>query len=128
MPADLPEGDYTVTATDEVSAARMALHDDPNVSNPLNVEQVLRAVHMQTEAKRTRLTLRVPLGAAGVAVGGKSLPDLPAGMVQILGSARRTGALPISAALTSSQATDWVLQGSDSAPFTVVRHKQQHPN
>ena len=40
----------------------MALHDDPNVSNPQNVEQVLRAVRMQTEAKRTRLTLRVPLG------------------------------------------------------------------
>ena len=91
MPDDLPEGDYTVTATDESSAAHLALRDDPNVSSPQNAEQVLRAVHLQTEAKRTRLTLRVPLGAAGVAVNGKSLPDLPAGVVQILGSARRTG-------------------------------------
>ncbi|HBI44722.1 MAG TPA: SpoIVB peptidase S55 [Planctomycetales bacterium] len=124
LPDDLPEGEYTVTASDEVSAAQLALRDDPNLSSPQNVEQVLRAVHVQTEAKRTRLTLRVPVGSAGVAVGGKSLADLPAGMVQILGSARRTGALPICAALSSSQATDWVVQGSESARFTVVRHKQ----
>jgi SpoIVB peptidase S55 len=124
LPADLPEGDYTVTATDELSAARLALHDDPNLNNPQNVEQVLQAVRVQTDAKRTRLALRVPLGPSGVAVGGKSLPDLPAGAAAILGAGRRTGALPISAALTSSQPTDWVLQGAETAHFTVVRHKK----
>ena len=124
LPDDLPEGDYTVSASDETSAARSALHDDPNLSSPQNAEQLLRAVRQQTEAKRTRLTLRVQLGPAGVAVGGKSLPDLPAGVVQILGTARRTGGLPITGALTSIQATDWVVQGSESAHFTVVHHKR----
>jgi SpoIVB peptidase S55 len=124
LPSDLPEGDYTVSASDEASAARLTLRDDPNLSSPQNVEQVLRAVRLLTEAKRTRLTLRVQLGAAGVAVGGKSLPDLPAGVVQILGASRRTGAQPIAGALTSSQGTDWVVQGSESAHFLVVRHKR----
>ncbi len=124
LPDDLPEGDYTVTAADETEAARQALHDDPNLSNPQDVEQVLRAVRVQTEAKRTRLTLRVPLGPTGVAVDGKSLPDLPAGVVQILGTGRRTAAQPIASALTSSQPTDWVLEGSETAHFTVVRHKK----
>jgi hypothetical protein len=124
LPDDLPEGDYTATATAESEAARLALHDDPNLNNPQNVEQVLRAVRMQTEAKRTRLTLRVPLGSSGVAVEGKSLADLPAGVAQILGSSRRTGAQPICTALTSNQSTDWVLEGSETAHFTVVRHKK----
>ena len=124
LPDDLPEGDYTVTATDESDAARLALRDDPNLNAPQDVDQVLRAVRLQTEAKRTRLTLRVPLGPSGVAVGGKSLPDLPAGVVQVLGTGRRTGALPICSALTSSQPTDWVLEGSETAHFAVVRHKK----
>ncbi len=123
LPDDLPEGDYAVTAAAETEAARLALHDDPNLNNPQDVDQVLRAVRLQTEAKRTRLTLRVPLGPSGVAVGGKSLPDLPAGVVQVLGTGRRTAAQPICSALTSSQPTDWVLEGSETAHFTVVRHK-----
>jgi len=127
LPDDLPDGDYTVTATDELSAARLALKDDPTLNSPENVEQVLRAVRVQTDAKRTRLTLRVPLGPSGVAVNGKSLPDLPAGALQILGSGRRTGAQPISAALTASHDTDWVLQGAETAKFTVVRHKKTAP-
>jgi hypothetical protein len=128
LPDDLPEGDYAVTATDELSAAKLALRDDPNLNNPQDVEQVLRAVRLQTDAKRTRLALRLPLGPSGVAVGGKSLPDLPAGALQILGTGRRTGALPISAALTSSADTEWVLQGSETAKFTVVRHKRAAPD
>ncbi|HVS39296.1 MAG TPA: hypothetical protein VMS17_27310, partial [Gemmataceae bacterium] len=124
LPDDLPDGDYTATAADESEAARLTLHDDPNLNNPQNVEQVLRAVHVMTEAKRTRLTLRVPLGPSGVAVDGKSLPNLPAGVTAVLTTGRRSGALPITSALTSSQPTDWVLEGSESAHFTVVRHKR----
>jgi hypothetical protein len=128
LPDDIPDGDYTLTASDETSAAHAALRDDPNLNSPQNVEQVLQAIRIQAAAKRTRLTLRVPLGPSGVAVGGKSLPDLPAGVVQILAAARRTGAQPICNALTSSQATDWVLQGSETARFTVVRHKKTTPD
>ena len=127
LPDDLPEGEYAVTATDELSAAHLALKDDPSLNSPENVEQLLRAVRLQTDAKRTRLTLRVPLGPSGVAVGGKSLPDLPAGALQILGNGRRTGAQPISAALASSLETEWVLEGSETAKFAVVRHRKAAP-
>jgi len=34
----------------------------------------------------------VPVNAVGVALGGKSLPNLPPSMVHILGNDRRTGA------------------------------------
>ena len=43
--------------------------------------------------------LRVPLNAAGVALDGKALPNLPPSMVQILGNSRRTGAQTMGGAL-----------------------------
>ena len=45
-------------------------------------------------------------------------------MVQILGNSRRTGAQTISGALVSRQATDWVVQGSESVRFRVSRNKR----
>ena len=72
--------------------------------------------------------MRVPINAVGVVLGGKSLPNLPPGMVQILGGSRRTGAQIMAGALVSRQATDWVVQGSDSVRFTVTKHKKTTGN
>ena len=47
LPADLPEGDYTVNVCDDLTNARLALRDNPNLSNPQDVEQVC-AVRLQT--------------------------------------------------------------------------------
>jgi len=85
---------------------------------------VLDAVHTQLEAKRTNLVLRVPVGATGVAVSGKSLPNLPPSMVQVLGHGRRTGAQTISDALVARRPTDWVIQGSETVRFSVVKNKK----
>jgi hypothetical protein len=74
--------------------------------------------------RRTNLVLRVPHGAAGVALNGKSLPNLPPSMVQILGNSRRTGAQPMADALVARQATTWVVEGSESVHFRVARNKR----
>jgi hypothetical protein len=79
---------------------------------------------VQTRAKRTNLVVRVPLQAAGVALAGKSLPNLPPSMVQILSNTRRTGAQSIGGALVSRQATDWVVFGSETVKFTVSKNKR----
>jgi hypothetical protein len=124
LPADLPVGRYNLTVCDDLVNARHAFRDDPTLNNPQNLDQVLRALKVQTEVKRTYLALRVPRTAVGVALDGKALPDLPASMVQILGSSRRTGAQTISSALVSRQETPWVLQGSESIHFTVTKNKR----
>jgi hypothetical protein len=77
LPADLAEGNYNVTACDDLFNARATLRSNPNLSSPQSVEQVLEALHVQMNAKRTNLVLRIPIEASGVAVSGKSLPDLP---------------------------------------------------
>jgi hypothetical protein len=124
LPADLPEGVYTATVCDDLTNARRALADDPTLSNPQDLEQVFESLKVQTSAKHTNLVVRVPLSAVGVALSGKALPNLPPGMVQILGEARRTGAQTMGGALVSRQATDWVVQGAESVRFTVARNKR----
>jgi hypothetical protein len=124
LPDDLPEGSYTATVCDDVVNARLTLRDHPNLNNPTNLEQVLEALRVQTEVKRTHLVLRVPTGPSGVAANGKALPDLPPGMVHILANSRRTGAQSLSGALVARQATDWVIQGTEAVHFTVTQNKK----
>jgi hypothetical protein len=124
LPADLPEGPYAATVCDDVVNARLTLRDQPNLNNPTNVEQLLAALRVQAGARRTHLVLRVPTGPSGVAADGKELPDLPPSMVHILSNGRRTGAQSVSAALVSRQATDWVIQGSETVRFTVTQNKK----
>jgi hypothetical protein len=124
LPADLPEGHYVATVCDDLLSARLTMRENPLLSSPSNLEQVLNAVRVQTAVGRTNLVLRVPVSDAGVALDGKALPHLPPSMVQILGNGRRTGAQTMSGALVSRQATDWVIQGSEVVRFSVVRHKK----
>jgi hypothetical protein len=102
---------------------RAELRDDPTLAGPQSLDQVFQSIRVHTRAKRTNVVLRVPTDAAGVALGGKSLPNLPPGMVQIFSGGRRTGAQPVGAALVSRQPTPWVLQGSEMVRFTVTRNK-----
>ena len=55
LPADLPEGNYTAMVCDDLTNARMELRDNPNLSNPQNLEQVFEALQVQPSAKRTNL-------------------------------------------------------------------------
>jgi hypothetical protein len=124
LPSDLPEGSYTATVGDDVLNARLTLRENPTLANPSTLEQVFEAVRLQTSVHRTNLVMRVPVRQGGVALNGKMLPDLPPSMVQILGNSRRTGAQTVTNALVSRQPTKWVIQGSDTVRFQVVRHKK----
>jgi hypothetical protein len=124
LPDDLPEGPYTATVCDDLYATRLAIRDNPTLSSPTNLAQVMEAVRLHTGVRRTHLVLRVPTGPSGVAAAGKALPDLPPSMVHILANGRRTGAQSVSGALVARQPTDWVIQGSETVHFTVAPNKK----
>jgi hypothetical protein len=124
IPSDMPEGVYTATICDEHAAVRAQLRDNPTLQSPNNLDQLFESIRLQTSARRTTLALRVPTSAAGVAMEGKSLPNLPPSMVSILGASRRTGAQPVGGALVARRPTAWVLQGSESVRFAVVKNKK----
>ena len=124
LPADLAPGTYTAQVCDDQANARAQLRDNPNLNNPQTLDHLFEALRLQTGSQRTQLVVRVPVNAAGVALDGKSLPNLPASMVQIMGGGRRTGAQPMSAALVAKHPTDWVMLGSESVRFTVTKNKK----
>jgi hypothetical protein len=124
LPADLAEGEYTATLCDEPTSARSDVRADPTLWFPPSADKVLESIRVQCAAKRTTLALRVPVGAHGVASNGKSMPKLPASMVHILSNARRSGAMTIGKSLVARTPTDWVIQGSDQAKFTVSKTNQ----
>lgn len=127
LPADLPEGSYVATVSDDLANARQELRDNPLLANPQTVDQLFQSLHVITGAKRTNLTVRLAISGTGVMVDGKSLPNLPGSMVQILGAGRRTGAQTINSALVARHATEWVIGGSDSLRFTVAKNKKTLP-
>ena len=122
LPADLPEGPYVLTVSDDIACVRANLRDNPTLSNPQTVEQILESVQAQLAARRTNVALRLPLTASGVALEGKALPDLPGSMVHILSNSKRTGAQSMNGALVVRQPTDWVIQGSETVKFTVSKN------
>ena len=124
LPVDMPEGHYTASVGDDLANARAELRDNPNLSYPQSLDQLFQAINVQLGAKRTNLVVRVPTQGVGVALGGKSLPNLPPSMVHILGNGRRTGAQTMYGAIVSRQATPWVIVGADSVRFQVAKNKR----
>jgi hypothetical protein len=127
LPADLPDGGYSAMVGDDLNNARAELRDNPHLAAPQSVEALFQAIGLQASAKRTNLTLRVPVGGAGVAMHGKTLPDLPPSMVQILASGKKTGAQTINSALVARAPTAWVINGADTVRFQVTKNKK-NPN
>lgn len=125
LPVDLPEGPYTALVGDDINNVRAELRDNPHLGSPQTLEHLLQNARMQLGAKRTNLVLRVPLsGGAGVTTAGKTLPNLPASMVQILSSSKRTNNQTLYSALVARANTNWVIQGTDSLRFQVSRSKR----
>jgi hypothetical protein len=124
LPADLPEGTYTAVVCDEPSSARADLRGNPTLNLPASAEQLVEGWQQLLNARRTTLVLRLPVGAHGVAAGGKALPKLPGSMLHILANSKRTGAMTMTKALVARRATDWVIQGADSVTFQVTKARQ----
>ena len=125
LPADLPEGSYTALIGDDLNNARMELRDNPHLALPQNLDHQFKMVRLQLAAKRTNLVLRVPVhGGSGVAVNGKTLPNLPPSMVQILSSSRRSNTQTLYTALVTKASTNWVVQGADTLRFQVTKNKR----
>jgi len=127
LPAELPEGSYTVTITDDLTRTRLDLRDRPDINIPQSVDGFLKGMRTITEAKRTTLTARVPVKAGGVAIGEQPLPNLPPGMVQLLGQSKKSGSQLLGASISTRLPTEWVIVGSENVNFTVAKRAKLAP-
>lgn len=124
LPIDLPEGSYTALICDEPSSVRADVRGNPTLSLPTSAEQIIKGWQLLLSGRRTTLVMRLPIGAHGVAAGGKALPKLPGSMIHILGNSKRTGTMTMTQALVASAGTDWVILGADSVSFQVSKTRK----
>jgi hypothetical protein len=124
LPDDLSEGPYSITISEEGIAVKADLRAQPQWNNPLNLEQLLAGYRLLAAAKRTNLTLRLPLPASGIALDGKALPNLPASVVQTFSQTHRTAVQTMAKALESNHPVPWVIQGSETVKINVTKNKR----
>jgi hypothetical protein len=124
LPADLPEGTYEAAFCDLSNSLRRRFRNDPALLEPRDLESILKVVRFQAEPKRTALYLHVPLHDRGLSVEGQRLPNLPGSVRAIFSSSRQTADPQIKADLIATLETPWVVEGSESIKFTVVKDRE----
>jgi len=122
LPADLPEGAYTLTACDFQKAGADLKHDMPHKFQPRTVEQLFESLKLVVGYRGDSFYLRMPLQrGGGLAMDQKELPDLPGSKAAILRQAQTLDTAAFSAALVRQVPCHYLLSGSASASFQVQK-------
>jgi hypothetical protein len=121
IPADFPEGSYEATFCDAGSSVRRDVRNDPSLMEPRDLAGILRTLKVQTAPKRTALYLHVPAPDRGLSIQGQPLPNLPGSVRSVFASKREVPATPIRSDMVRVAPTSWVVEGSHSLRFTVVK-------
>lgn len=121
LPTNLPEGLYEAIVCDSSNALRRKFRNEPHLSEPRDLDGILRVVNLQTSPSRTSLYLHVPLLDRGLAVRGEALPNLPGSVRAAFGGSGQTPQPSVRADLVESKQTSWVVEGMQTVRFTVVK-------
>jgi len=121
IPRDLEEGAYEVIACDMTNSLRRQLRNDPALLDPRDLAGVVRSIRIQTEPSRTALYLHLALPDRGVSVEGQALPNLPGSVRAVFSGNRHTPEPTLRRDLVKVVETRWVLEGTHTLRFTVVK-------
>jgi hypothetical protein len=121
LPANLAEGAYEADLCDMGGSMRRRLRNEPALLEPRDLRGMLQLIRIQTAPRRTALYLHVPLPERGLAVQGQPLPNLPGSVRAAFSTSRHSQEPPIRTDLIQVVDTPWVVEGSQSLRFTVVK-------
>jgi len=121
VPADYPEGRYEAVFCDLVNSIRRRFRNEPALTDPRDLNAMLKTIRMQTGPKRTALFAHVPTPDRGVAIQGQDLPNLPGSARAVFSSKKEVPVAPIRADVVRTIDTDWVLEGNHTLRFSVAK-------
>ena len=121
LPDDLDEGSYEAAFCDSTSSLRRRFRNEPGLGEPRDIDGLLSVLRMQTEPKRTSVYLHVPLPERGLAVRGQPLPNLPGSARALFANSRQSPEPPVRKDLIQAAETPWVVEGTQSLKFAVVK-------
>ena len=122
LPADMPEGDYTLTVCGAVSELRARQAEAPHRFAPRTTRQIFESIQRVVDPPAGQLYLRVPLkDGGGIALGQRELPDLPVSRAKILADAKILDTRSFRQSLVQTIKTRYLISGSIHASFRVRR-------
>lgn len=126
LPADLPEGRYTLTICDDVTAMSAVQRERPYAFRPRTVEQLYDSLRRTVSGHAERIYLRIPLpDRGGTALKQTPLPEMPASRADILAQAERLDTTTYKRSLVASVPCKFVFRGSGTVSFDVRRNPQE---
>lgn len=127
LPQTLEPGRYSATVADAMSDLRADVMNRSHLLQPSDYEGLLDFLKMQLAVRRTDLAMRFDPPRPGLAIEGTELPNLPAGVSEILAQDASRRSQPIQSSLVARAATPWVVEGQVPIRFEVVKEKKLNP-
>jgi hypothetical protein len=121
MPPDLEPGTYEATLCDLTGSLRRRFRNEPALMEPRDLAGVIESIRLQTRPHRTALYLHVPLPDRGIAVKGQALPNLPGSVRAVFATGRQSQDPAVRTDLIGVAETPYVVEGTQSLKFTVVK-------
>lgn len=121
IPSEFPEGSHELVVCDLTRSLQRKMRNSPGILEPKTADDLVALLRDRSLPTRTALYLHVARPGKGLAVAGQPLPDLPGSVRSILTSPRATLDPPVRDDLTASIETPWVIEGTQTIPFTVAR-------
>jgi hypothetical protein len=125
LPADLPEGQHTLTVCEANDSLRLDLRQSPHLFDPQTTAQLLQSIQLTVGRPNMDLYLRLPLAEGGLAIRKAELPNLPPSVAGAIADSRVPGTHAFERSLVRRQPTPYVINGSASASFTVSKRPTQ---
>ncbi|HEV7297811.1 MAG TPA: hypothetical protein VGN72_00480 [Tepidisphaeraceae bacterium] len=117
IPADLPDGEYSLTVSDWQTYLDEERTNEPFRFTTENVDQVFTVLKELADVRRNALYVRLQRQADGVAVGRTAMPNLPSSRRQVFMDAGRSNTTAFVSSSVKVVPADYVFSGQ--AQFTI---------
>jgi hypothetical protein len=121
IPRDFPEGPCELVVSDSTNAIRRQFRNDPSILDPHDLSGLLKAIRLQTDAKRTSVYFQIPSPERGLTIKGQALPNLPGSVRAAFASKRETPKPAIRNDIVGVLPVNWVVEGMQTLRFTVAK-------
>jgi hypothetical protein len=121
IPRDFPEGPCELVVCDAANSVRREFRNDPGILEPRDLDSLVRAIRVQTDAKRTSIYFHIPSPERGLTIKGQPLPNLPGSVRSAFASKRETPMPSIRSDIVGVLPVNWVVEGVQALRFTVAK-------
>lgn len=125
LPAELPEGAYTLTAMDYLEALVTQQAQRPHEYAPETPAELFAALQRVVGTRADKLYLHMPLPEGGLALDKRELPSLPASKARVIVRARPLQTHVFRKALLRTVQTRYDIDGAVSASFRVRKRPHE---